>query len=86
MRAVARHAKKPREMHWSTVISILYNMFCTSDFVIAFQKGRGLELVAFAEVDDASKATGRRSVCGGVVMCAGACVRRFPGTQKFVTL
>ena len=37
-------------------------------------------------LDFASKATDRRSVSGGVVMCAGACVSFFSRTQKSVTL
>ena len=36
--------------------------------------------------DFASRATDRRSVSGGVVMCAGACVSFFSRTQKSVTL
>ena len=57
---------------------------CT--ITITFQKGSGLELVAFAEADYASKATGRTSVSGGVVMCAGACVRWFSRIHKCVAL
>ena len=51
-----------------------------------FQKGSGLELVAFADADYAIKATDRRSVSGGAIMCAGACVCWFSRTQKCVTL
>ena len=36
--------------------------------------------------DYASKATDRRSVKGSAVMCAGACVSCFSGTQKSVTV
>ena len=36
--------------------------------------------------DFASRATDRRSVSGGVGMCAGACVSFFSRTQKSVTL
>ena len=45
----------------------------TSRFGIAFQRGtvEGFHLVSFADADYASKATDRRSVSGGVVMCAG---------------
>ena len=53
---------------------------------MTFQKGNGLELVAFADADYASKAADRRSVSGGAIMCAGACVRWFSGTRKCVTL
>ena len=72
-------------VHWSTANGILEYAF-SSDFGITFQKGSGLELVAFADAGYASKATDRRSVSGGAVMCAGACVCWFSRTQKCVTL
>ena len=40
----------------------------------------------FADADYASKATDRRSVSGGAIMCVGACVCFFSRTQKCVTL
>ena len=46
-------------------------------FGITFRQGGGLELVAFAGADDASKATDRRSVSGGAVMCRCVCVLVF---------
>ena len=49
----------------------------TRDFGITFQKSSGLELVAFADADYASKATDRRSVSGGAVMCRCVCVLVF---------
>ena len=55
--------------------------FPTSDFGITFQRGSGLELVAFADADYASKATDRRSVSGGAIMCAGACVLVFQNSK-----
>ena len=60
--------------------------FFTSDFGITFQRGSGLELVAYADTDYASKAADGRLVSGGAVMCAGACVCWFTRTQKCVTL
>ena len=86
MRAIARYVNQTREVHWRTAISILEHDFSTSDFSITFQKGGGLELVAFADADYASKATDRRSVSGGAIMCAGACVCSFSRTQKCATL
>ena len=86
VRAVARYAHSPRGVHWRTAIGILEYVFSTSGFGITFQRGSGLELVAYADADYASKATDRRSVSGGVVMCAGACVCWFSRTQKCVTL
>ena len=51
MRAVTTYANQPRELHWRTAIGILAHVFSTSDFGITFQKGSGLELVAFADAD-----------------------------------
>ena len=86
VRAVARYTNLRREVHWKTTVGILEYVFFTSDFGITFQRGSGLELVAHADADYASKATDRRSVSGGAVMCAGACVCWFSRTQKCVTL
>ena len=38
----------------------------------------------FADANYASKATDRRSVSGGLVMCGGASVSWFSRTQKYV--
>ena len=43
-------------------------------------------LKVFADADYASKATARRSVSGGAIMCGGACVCWFSRTQKCATL
>ena len=43
-------------------------------------------MVSFADADYASKATDRRSVSGGVVMCAGGPVSWYSKSQKCVTL
>ena len=48
--------------------------------------GSTLDLVAYADGDYASKASGRRSVSVGAVMCAGACVYCFLRAQKCGTL
>ena len=45
-----------------------------------------ISLEALADADYASKATDRRSVSGGAIMCADACVCWFSRTQKCVTL
>ena len=61
---------------------------CTSAYGITFQRGTagGVSLEVYVDSDYASKATDRRSVSGGVVMCAGSCVSFFSRTQKSVTL
>ena len=51
-----------------------------------FQRDGGLELVGFAVADYASKATDKKSVSGGAVMFASACVCWFSRTQKCVKL
>ena len=86
MREVARYTNSPTAIHWKTAVGILEYVFFTSDFGITFQRGSGLELVAYADADYASNATDRRSVSGGAVMCAGACVCWFSRTLKCVTL
>ena len=60
----------------------------TCGFGITYQRGTtvGISLEVFADADYASIATDRRSVSGGAVMCAGACVCWFSRTQKCVTL
>ena len=77
MRAVARCANKPREVHWRTAVGILEYVFSTSESGNTFQKCSGLGLVAFADTDYASKDAHRRSVSGEAIMCAGACVLVF---------
>ena len=60
----------------------------TSSFGITFQRGtiEGFHLVSFADADYASKATGRKSVSGGVVICAWGAVSWYSQTQTCVTL
>ena len=85
VRAVARYANQPREVHWRTAICIVEYVFSTREIGITFQKGSGLELVGFTDADYASKAADRRSVSGGAIMCAGACVCWFLRTHTCVT-
>ena len=47
--------------------------------------GNGVDLELYVDSDFASRDTNRRSVSGGVMMCAGAC-HFFSKTQKSVTL
>ena len=85
MKAVARYTNSPREIQCKTAVGILEYVFFTGNFSITFKRGSGLELIACADADYASKATDRRSVSGGAVMCAGACVCWFSRTQKCMT-
>ena len=76
MKAVARYCSAPKMIHWKAALGILGYAVRTSSFGITFQRGtvEGFHLVSFADADYASKATDRRSVPGGVVMCAGGAV------------
>ena len=46
----------------------------------------GISLEVFADADYASKATDRKSMSGGAIMCGGACLCWFSRTKKCVTL
>ena len=88
VRAVARYCSAPKMIHWKAALGILGYAVRTSSFGITFQRGtvEGFHLVSFADADYASKATDRRSVSGGVVICAGGAVSWYSKTQKCVTL
>ena len=86
--AVARYCTAPRAFHWKAVLGILEYINGTSEYGIMFQRGTlsSVSLEVFADADYASKATDRRSVSGGVIMCGVANVCWFSRTQKYVTL
>ena len=75
-------------IQWKAALGILGYALRTSSFGIAFQRGtvEGFHLVCSADADYASKVTDRRSVSGGIVMCAGRAVSWYSKTQKCVTL
>ena len=86
VRAVARYCTAPRAIHWKAALGILEYINGTSEYGITFQRGilSGISLEVF-DAAYASKATDRRSVSGGVIMCGGASVCWFSRTQKCVT-
>lgn len=88
VRSVARYCSAPKLIHWKAALSILGYAVRTSSFGILFQRVTvaGLNLLAWADADYASRATDRRSISGGVVMCAGGVVLWHSKTQKCVTL
>ena len=88
VRAVARYCSAPKMVHWKAALGILGYAVRTSSFRITFQRGtvEGFHLVSFADADHASKATDRRSVSGGVVMCAGGPVPWHSKTQECMSL
>ena len=88
VRSVARYSSAPKAIHWKAALGILAYINGTSCFGMKYQRGTAasISLEVFADADYASKATDRRSLSGGAVMCAGACVCWFSITQKCVTL
>ena len=86
--AIARYCTAPRTMHWKAALGILEYINGTSEYGITFQRGTlsSISLEVFADADCASKATDRRSVSGGAIMCGGASVYWFSRTQKCVTV
>ena len=88
VRAVARYSHAPKLVHWKAALHILMYIRFTSSYGITFQRGTtsGAGLEVFVDSDFESRATDRRSVSGGVVMFAGACMSSFSRTQKSVTL
>ena len=80
VRVVARYCSSPKLIHRKAARSILGYAVRTSYFGISFQKGTltGISLISFGDADYASRSTDRRSVSGGVVMCAGCLFRGTP--------
>ena len=70
----ARYSFAPKDVHWKVALGILVYMSGTCGFGITFQRGTlaGISLEVFADADYASKATDRRSVSSGVILCGGA--------------
>ena len=87
VRAVARYCTAPRAIHWKAALGILEYINGISEYGIIFQRGTlsGISLEVFADADYASKATDRRSVSGGLIMCGVASVCWFSRTQKCAT-
>ena len=85
VRAVARYCTAPRTIHWKAALGILEYINGTSEYEIRFQRGTlsSISLEVFADADYASKATDRRSVSGGLIICGGdageALGRSLPG-------
>ena len=87
VRAVARYSHSPKLVLWKAALHMLQYIRLTSGHGITFQRGMGsgTDLELYVDSDFASRDTNRRSVSGGVVVCAGACVSFFSRTQKSVT-
>ena len=74
VRSVARYCSTPKAIHWKAAHGILAYINGTSGFGITNRRGAlaGISLEVFADADYASKATDRRSVSGGAIICGGA--------------
>ena len=88
VRTVARYSRAPKLVHWQAALHVLMYVRFTSGYGITFQRGtaRGVGFEVYVDLDYASRATDRKSVSGGVVMCGGGCVSFYSRTQKSVTL
>ena len=73
-------------MQWQAALHIVMHLKATSSCGITFQREMGRKLEFYVDADYAHKTNDRRSVSGGVVMCAGAHVSFYARTQKCVTL
>ena len=84
VRTVARCSHAPKLVHWQAALHVLMYVRLTGGYGITFQRGtaRDLGFEVYVDSDYASRATDRKSVSGGVVMCAGGCVSFFSRTQK----
>ena len=65
-------------------LHILQYIRLTRGHGITFQRGMGsgVDLGLYVDSDFASRDTNRRSVSGGVVMCAGVCVIFYSDAEK----
>ncbi|CAB1106941.1 unnamed protein product [Ectocarpus sp. CCAP 1310/34] len=88
LRAVARYCASPKMVHWKAALGISGYVRRTSWMGITFERGvvTGMSMQVFVDADYASKATDRRSVSGGLVVCGGGCMTWFSRRQKCVTL
>lgn len=85
VRSLARYCNAPTLRHWKAALHVLMYIRGTLDFGITFERGGDLRLVLYADAAFASRETGRKSVSGGLLMCAHACAGYFSKTQQSVT-
>ena len=84
VRAVARYSHSPKLVYWKAALHILQYIRLTSGHGITFQRvmGSGVDLELYVDSNFASRDTNRRSVSGGVVMCAGRVCHFFSDAKK----
>ena len=88
VQAFARYCTAPRAIHWKAALGVVEYVNGTSEYGITFQRETlsSISLEVFADADYASKASDRRSVSGGVIVCGGPSICWFSRTQKCVTI
>ena len=88
VRTVARYCTALRATYWKVALGVLEYIHGTSEYGITFHRGSlsSISLEVFADANHASKATDRRSVSGGAIICGGGSVCWFSRNQKCVTL
>ena len=86
VRVVARYSAAPKLFHWQAALPIMMYIKSTSTYGITFQRGlnSGVQLELYVDAHYAHN--DRKSVSGGVVMCAGASVSFYSRTQECITL
>ena len=77
VRSFERYCSTPTAIHRKAAIGILAYFNGTFDFGLTYQRGTlaSVSFDVFADADYASKATDKRSVPGGAIMCGEAPVR-----------
>lgn len=87
VRAVARYSHAPKEVHWKAALHMMIlDVRVALIFLFSERYGVWCHLELCVDLYYASKATDRRSVSSGVVMCTGACVLFHSRRQKSVKL
>ena len=88
VRAVARYSAAPTLFHWQAALRIVMFVKSMSTYGITFKRGlsSGAQLALYVDVDYSHQANDRKSVSGGVVVCAGACVSFYSRTQNCIML
>lgn len=72
--AVAGYCHALKAVYWTAAVRLLEYIKGTSNLGITFQRGRGLHLEVLVDTEYGRKATDRRSILGGVMICGLAAV------------
>lgn len=86
VRVVAIYTLARRLKHWLAATGVLEYLKMTNSYGNTIQRGRGLELMVYANAAYAPKATMKRSVSDGAEMCGGASIQLVSRTQESASL